>query len=214
MRSLRTRVKVCGLCSAADARAAVRAGADALGVILVAESRRCVTIEEAIEVLAGVPPFVSRIGVFVDSPPDRLIAAAARLRLDAVQLHGDESPAYCASMPVPVIKTFRVGEDFDPAVIEAYRGSISAVMLDTLVTGEHGGTGRTFAWELVPRLPGFAPLIVGGGLRPTNVAAAIRALHPFAVDVSSGVEERVRHKDSTRLAAFVAAVRATDDIEE
>jgi phosphoribosylanthranilate isomerase len=207
-------VKVCGLCSAADARAAVRAGADALGVILVPESRRCVTVDEAAEILSVAPPFVSRIGVFVDAPPARVAAAAARLRLDAVQLHGDESPAYCASMPVPVIKTFHVGEGFDPAVIEDYRGSVSAVMLDTLVDGEHGGTGRTFAWDVVPPLPDFAPLVVGGGLRPTNVSAAIRALRPFAVDVSSGVEERVRHKDSTRLAAFVAAVRAADDIEE
>jgi phosphoribosylanthranilate isomerase len=214
MRSLRTRVKVCGLCSAADARAAVRAGADALGVILVPESRRRVTTDAAAVIFADAPPLVARIGVFVDAPAGEVADIARRLHLTAVQLHGAEPPEYCASMPVPVVKTFRIGDGFDPRAMEAYRGVVSAVLLDTLVDGTHGGTGRTFAWEGMPRLPEVAPLIVAGGLRPTNVGTAIRALHPFAVDVSSGVEERPCHKDPNRLAAFVAAVRAADEIEE
>lgn len=214
VRSLRTRVKVCGLCSAADARAAVRAGADALGVILVPESRRHVTPGEAAAIFADVPPLVARIGVFVDAPADEVADIARRLHLSAVQLHGSESPEYCDTMPVPVIKAFRVGEGFDPASMEAYRGVVAGVLLDTLVEGTHGGTGRAFAWEDVGPLPTSAPVTVAGGLRPTNVGAAIRALRPFAVDVSSGVEERPRHKDSYRLAAFVAAVRAADEIEE
>jgi phosphoribosylanthranilate isomerase len=214
MRTLRTRVKVCGLCSAADARASVRAGADALGVILVPESRRHVTPEEADAILADLPPFVSRIGVFVDADADEVAEVARRLGLTAVQLHGAESPEYCASMPVPVVKAFRVGPEFDPAVMEPYRGVVAAVLLDTLVEGTHGGTGRAFAWEDVGPLQAPAPVIVAGGLKPSNVAIAIRALRPFAVDVSSGVEERPRHKDANRLAAFVAAVRAADSSEE
>jgi phosphoribosylanthranilate isomerase len=213
MRSLRTRVKVCGLCSAADARAAVRAGADALGVILVPESRRHVTPEEAAAIYADVPPFVARIAVFVDAPADEVADVARGLRLSAVQLHGSESPEYCASMPVPVIKAFRIGPGFDPSVMGPYRGVVASVLLDTLVEGTHGGTGRPFAWENLPPLPAIAPVIVAGGLRPTNVGAAIRALRPFAVDVSSGVEERPRHKDPYRLAAFVAAVRTADVME-
>lgn len=212
--ALRTRVKVCGLCSAADAAAAVRAGADALGVIFVPESRRHVTPDEAAAIFAGVPPFVARIGVFVDAPADEVAAVARRLGLAAVQLHGAEPPEYCAEMPVPVIKAFRVGPAFDPAVMEPYRGVVSALLLDTLVEGTHGGTGRAFAWSDVPPLPDFAPVIVAGGLRPTNVGEAIRALRPFAVDVSSGVEERPRQKDTYRLAALVAEVRAADRIEE
>ena len=214
MRSLRTRVKVCGLCSAADARSAVRAGADALGVILVPESRRHVTPDEAAAIYADVPPFVARLGVFVDAPADEVADVARRLHLSAVQLHGSESPEYCASMPVPVVKVFRVGKGFDPSSMEPYRGVVAGALLDTLVDGIHGGTGRAFAWEDLSPLPAIAPLIVAGGLRPTNVGVAIRALRPFAVDVSSGVEERPRHKDSYRLAAFVSAVGAADEIEE
>jgi phosphoribosylanthranilate isomerase len=210
----RTRVKVCGLCSAADARAAVLAGADAVGVILVPESLRHVDADEAASILRDVPPLVARVGVFVDSPADEVVAAVHALGLTAVQLHGDESPAFCASMPVPVIKAFRVGEGFDPAVMEAYRDVVASVLLDTLVKGVSGGSGRAFAWETLPALPAIAPVVVAGGLRPSNVAAAIRALRPFGVDVSSGVEEVARHKDKNRLAAFVAAVRAADEIGE
>jgi phosphoribosylanthranilate isomerase len=214
MKALRTRVKVCGLCSAADALAAVRAGADAIGVILVPESRRHVTPQEAGEILSAVPPFVDRIGVFVDAPADDVVAAAIDLHLSAVQLHGHETPAYCASMPVPVIKTFGIDRSFDPATLEAYRGVVAAVLLDTLDKAVAGGSGRAFAWECLPQLPDIAPIVVAGGLRPSNVAAAIRALRPYAVDVSSGVEEIARHKDKALLAAFVAAVRAADTCEE
>jgi phosphoribosylanthranilate isomerase len=209
MRSGRTRVKVCGLTTADDARAAVSAGADALGVIL-APSKREVTIGEAADIMSFVPPLVSRIGVFVDAPDGFVRDAIARLSLTAVQFHGAESPTFCASMPVPVIKAMRVGDCFDPAAIEPYRGSIAAILLDTLVPGVDGGSGKAFAWERVAVMPAWAPVIVAGGLTPVNVGSAIRALRPFAVDVSSGVEERLRHKDPMKLNAFVAAVRAAD----
>ncbi len=205
-----TRVKVCGVCSAADASAAVRAGAHAIGVVLVPDSRRHVTVEEASEILAAVPPAVGRVGVFVDAPAAEVVAAVRELRLSAVQLHGAESPAYCGSMPVPVVKAFRVGEGFHPSVLEDYRGVVAAVLLDSYVEGVSGGSGRPFAWGRMPRLPDVAPVVVTGGLRPANVAAAIRALRPHAVDVSTGVEEIPRHKDAALLAAFVAAVRAAD----
>ncbi len=209
MRSGRTRVKVCGLTAADDARAAVSAGADALGVIL-APSKREVTIGEARDILSYVPPLVARIGVFVDAPDGFVREAIARLSLTAVQFHGSESPTFCGSMPIPVIKAMRVGDSFDPAAIEPYHGSIAAVLLDTLVPGVDGGSGKAFAWERVAAMPAWAPVIVAGGLTPVNVGSAIRALRPFAVDVSSGVEERLRHKDPMKLNAFVAAVRAAD----
>lgn len=213
MRAVRTRVKVCGITTADDARAAVSAGADALGVIL-APSKREVTIDEAVAIMSSVPPLISRIAVFVDAPEGFVREAITRLSLTAVQLHGGESPTFCASMPVPVIKAMRVGERFDPAAIEPYHGSIAAVLLDTLVAGVDGGSGRAFAWERVPAMPDWAPVIVAGGLTPVNVGSAIRALRPFAVDVSSGVEERLRHKDRMKLMAFVAAVRAADGEDE
>ncbi len=206
----RTRVKVCGLASARDAAEAVRAGADALGVIL-AESPRQVTIDEAEAIFAEVPPFVARVGVFVDAPAAYVEEAAARLNLAAVQFHGCESPEACAAAPAPVIKAVRVKPDFDAADVDAYRGTVAALLFDTYVEGVAGGTGRTFPWEAAGPLPDWAPVIVAGGLNPVNVGAAISALHPFGVDVSSGVEERLRHKDRFKLHAFVAAVRAADE---
>jgi phosphoribosylanthranilate isomerase len=206
----RTRVKVCGLCHAQDALAAIRAGADAVGVIM-AESRREVSMEEAQEVMAAVPPFVSRVAVFVDAPDDFVEEAVRTLNLSYVQFHGDESPERCAAARVPVIKTFRVGRDFDPAVMDPYRGSVAALLLDTLVDGVAGGSGRTFAWSHVPPLPDWAPVVVAGGLNAVNVGAAVRTLRPYAVDVSSGVEERLRNKDPERMRAFCLAVRHADE---
>ncbi len=210
MRNVRTRVKVCGITTPVDAAAAVRAGADALGVIL-SDSLRQVTLEEAEEICAAVPPFVARVGVFVDAPEHFVAEAVARLNLTAVQFHGAESPERCAAAPAPVIKAVRVGPGFDPAEAEAYRGCVSALLYDTLVEGMDGGTGRTFPWESALPLPEWAPVVVAGGLHPGNVGGAIAALSPFAVDVSSGVEERPRYKDRIRLHAFVAAVRAADE---
>lgn len=211
MTTSRTRVKICGLRSADDARAAARAGADALGVILVPGSRRFVTADEAAVVLSDAPQGVWRVGVFADEDAAAVARTARRAGLTHVQLHGSESPAYCAAMPLPVIKVFRVGEGFAPDVIEAYRGVVAAILLDTLVEGALGGTGRAFAWSGLPLLPDVAPVIVAGGLTPGNVGDAIRALHPFAVDVSSGVEREAGMKDHGSIAAFVAAVRQAEN---
>ncbi len=205
----RTRVKVCGLCSADDARAAVLAGADAIGVVL-ADSPRRLTLAQAEEVLADVPPLVTRVGVFVDATGDDVVAAVRRLRLGAVQLHGSESAAFCERIDAPVVKAFRVGDGYTVADVEAYRGSVCAVLLDTYVPGLPGGSGRSFLWDSA-LLPDGIPVIVAGGLRPGNVGDAVRALRPYAVDVSSGVEERPRQKDKAALAAFMAAVRAADE---
>ena len=207
-----TRIKVCGVCHSLDAYAAVSAGADAIGVIM-AESPRQLSLEEADEVMSVVPPFVSRVAVFVDAPDEYVAEAAGRLRLSHVQFHGSETPEQCAAAPVPVIKTFRIGEDFDPAELEPYRDTVAAILLDTYVPTVVGGSGRTFAWSQVRGLPSWARIIVAGGLNPVNVGAAVRALRPFAVDVSSGVEERMRNKDPDRLRGFCLAVRAADEEE-
>lgn len=211
MRTFRTRVKVCGITSAFDAAAAVAAGADAIGVIL-ADSPRQLTIEEAEEVLAAVPPFVARVGVFVDADERFVAEACARLGLTAAQFHGDETPEACAACGTPVIKAMKVGESF--SVLEAcepYRGAVAGLLLDTYVAGKVGGTGKTFAWDRLGRVPDFAPSVVAGGLNPVNVGACVRALRPFAVDVSSGVEEHARAKDPFKLRAFVEAVRSADE---
>jgi phosphoribosylanthranilate isomerase len=207
----RTRIKICGLTRPEDAAAAVAAGADALGVIL-APSKRQVTLEQAAIVLADVPPLVARIGVFVDAHADEVWEAVSRLGLTAVQFHGDEAPETCAAAPVPVIKALRVGPGFGPTQADAYRGAVAALLLDTLVPGgAQGGTGVAFDWnEVASRLPQWAPMLLAGGLRPDNVADAVRALRPYAVDVSSGVEVSAGIKDHRLIEEFAAAVAAHD----
>jgi phosphoribosylanthranilate isomerase len=206
----RTRIKICGLTRAEDATAAVEAGADALGVVL-APSKRQVSLEQAAAVLTGVPPLVSRVGVFVDAHADEVREAVSLLGLTAVQFHGDESPEACEAAPVPVIKALRVGPGFDPSSAEAYRGAVSALLLDTLAAGERGGTGVAFDWyDVAGGLPTWAPVILAGGLAPGNVAEAVRVLRPFAVDVSSGVERQPGIKHHRLIGSFIAAVRAAD----
>ncbi len=207
---MRTRIKICGITSARDAEAAVAAGADAVGVIL-AESHRQVSLEEAEQIFANTPPPISRIGVFVDAPAEHVFHAIARLRLAAVQFSGSETPEQCALMPVPVLKAVHVGPDFSWDMAERYRSAASAVLLDTAIGDKRGGTGRQFAWSKVAPVPDGLTVFLAGGLNPVNVGTAIGEIRPFAVDVSSGVEERLRHKDAEKMHAFVAAVRAADE---
>lgn len=206
----RTRIKICGLTRPEDAAAAVAAGADACGVVF-APSARKVSIERAAEVLACVPVPVARIGVFVDADEETVVRAVEACGLTAVQFHGNESPDYCAQAPVPAIKAFRIGTVFDTSTLEPYRGRVAAVLLDTLSTHNAGGTGETFTWRLITSAPGRAPLFLAGGLNPDNVAEAIATVHPFGVDVSSGVESAPGIKDHARIEAFCAAVRSADE---
>ncbi len=207
---MRTRVKICGITNPEDARTAVAAGADALGVVL-AESPRQVTIAQAARALAGVPAPVARVGVFVNAHPDFVAEAVERIGLTAVQFHGDESPGDCLAAPAPVIKAMRVGTDFALEELEPFRGTVTAFLLDATDPHKRGGTGRTFDWQLLSRnRPGGVSFFLAGGLSPTNVAEAIRIARPFAVDVSSGIEEHPGHKDPIKIAAFMAAVRAAD----
>lgn len=209
MTGCRTRVKVCGVCSADDAARAVAAGADAIGVVL-ADSPRRLTVQEAEVVLAALPPLTARIGVFVDAEPWAVAEAVERLRLSAVQLSGTESPEYCAEMPVPVIKAFHVGDAFDLEEVGRYTGAIAAALLDTAVADLAGGTGRAFRWDAVTGRPEGLPIVVAGGLTPENVGEAIGALRPYAVDVSTGVEAVTRVKDPRLLEEFCSAVRCAD----
>lgn len=206
----RTRIKICGLTRPEDAAAAVSSGADALGVVL-APSKRRVTLEQAAVVFADVPPLVARVGVFVDARADDVWEAVARLGLTAVQFHGDEAPETCEAAPVPVIKALRMGPGFVAADVDRYQGAVAALLLDTYVAGEQGGTGMAFDWGRVAGvLPRDIPVLLAGGLRPGNVAQAVRTLRPYAVDVSSGVERSPGIKDRAKVAAFCDAVRAAD----
>jgi len=206
----RTLIKICGVCRPQDARAAVEAGADAVGVVL-APSRREVSIDEAVDILCEVPEGVARVGVFVDADPAYVAQAVRELDLDRVQFHGSESAVACSGAPAPVVRVFRVGAGFDPVAMESYRGAVEALLLDTLAPGEDGGSGATFDWDAAAGVPDFAPLWLAGGLTPDNVGRALRRLRPAGVDVSTGVEARVREKDPDKVRAFCEAVRASDE---
>lgn len=206
----RTRIKMCGFTRPQDAAEAVRLGVDALGVVL-APSPRQVTIEQAREVLGNVPPGVARVGVFVDADPEFVTEAVVRIGLTAVQYHGSETPAQCAAAPAPVIKALRVGTVFDYGMVEPFQAQVAALLLDKYDSQQAGGTGKKFEWNLITELSGRAPTFLAGGLTPLNVAQAIAVVHPFAVDVSSGIERSPGVKDHELMHAFAAAVRAADE---
>ena len=202
------RSKICGITRVEDALAVVEAGADAIGLVFYGKSPRVVSIEQAAAILCALPPFVTSVGLFVNMPRDELQQLLQRLPLDLLQFHGDESPADCEGHGRPYIKALRVrpGEDVS-AAMAPYTGA-RGILLDTFVEGVPGGTGASFDWSLVPQDSG-RPIVLAGGLDADNVAAAIRQVRPYAVDVSGGVEASKGIKDAGKIRAFVQAVRDT-----
>ncbi len=203
------RVKICGIRTPAEARDAAEAGADAIGLIF-APSRRQIDAAAARSIVGALPPFVSRVGVVVNEPLDRLRALVDGVRLDAVQLHGDETPDYCAvvrDLGVTVIKAVPVAGPLDVDRLRAL--PVAAVLLDTHRPGQRGGTGEAFDWRHARPVAAVMLVILSGGLTPDNVGAGIAAVRPYGVDVSSGVESGDR-KDPAKIRAFIAAARSAD----
>jgi phosphoribosylanthranilate isomerase len=199
------RIKICGITRLEDALAAAELGADALGFNLWPGSPRFVPPEAAREIVSRLPPFVTPVGVFVNQARAEVMRLAAAAGVALVQLHGDEAPPDCEGLGLPVIKAFRVAGPEDLAAIPAYR-SVAAVLLDSRSDG-FGGSGRAFDWELARRAAGPRPLVLAGGLGPGNVARAIRAVRPFAVDAASGLESSPGVKDREKMALFVRAAQ-------
>ncbi|WP_339485771.1 phosphoribosylanthranilate isomerase [Pseudomonas sp. EL_65y_Pfl2_R95] len=200
------RSKICGITRLEDARAAIAAGADAIGFVFYPKSPRAVTIEQAQAILASLPPFVTTVGLFVDMPREALVQLLEQVPLDLLQFHGDETPEQCEGFGRPYIKALRVKPGVDVAHQIAAFASASGILLDTFVAGVPGGTGEAFDWSLVPQ--GLEmPIILAGGLTPDNVQAAIMQVKPYAVDVSGGVEASKGLKDSSKVQAFIKAVR-------
>lgn len=207
----RTRIKICGITREEDLAAAVAAGADALGFVFYAPSPRYVTIERAAQLMAQVPAFVTKVGLFVNAEPQAVRETMAQAPLDLLQFHGDEDAAYCAAFGRPWIKAARVRPGFDLleyAALFAKAPGVSGLLLDAHVEG-YGGGGKTFDWTLIPRNLSL-PVILSGGLHPGNVAEAVRTVRPWAVDVSSGVEAARGIKDAQKIIEFIAGVREAD----
>ncbi len=205
---MRTRVKICGLTRESDVQAAADAGADALGLVFYPPSPRFLALEQARALRRAVPPFVSAIALFVNPSAEEVERVLERVQPDALQFHGEETPEFCARFGVPYIKACRVRQGVD--LLEYWRpfSGASGWLADAFVEA-YGGAGASFDWTLVPAKLD-RPLIVSGGLRRDNVRQAIRALRPWAVDVSSGVESAKGIKDAARIAAFIGEVRNAD----
>ncbi len=206
------RVKICGMTTVEDARYALENGADALGFNFVPGTPRCLDTGMAASLAALLPPFGVRVGIFVDESPERVESIFREVGLDTVQLHGGESPEVCRWLMdrgVRVIRALRVkGPE---TIAEAARYPDCAILLDAYVQGELGGTGKTFDWELARELAASRPVILSGGLRPENVAEAIRQVRPYGVDTSSGVEGGTPgRKDFDRVRAFIENARSPE----
>jgi phosphoribosylanthranilate isomerase len=209
MISHRTRIKICGIRDEATALAASRAGADAIGLVFHPGSPRYTGPERAQAIAAAVPAFVTVVGLFVNLEAAAVGSILKRVPMGLLQFHGDESPEYCEQFGLPWIKAVPVGAETDLLECSNRFSRASALLLDTLVPGQRGGTGRTFDWSLVPR--GLAmPVVLSGGLDARNVGEAVRVLRPWAVDVSSGVESARGVKDAGLIEEFVRGVRNAD----
>lgn len=200
------KIKICGITNVQDALGAVDAGADALGFMFYAKSPRVVTVEAAKAISAALPPFVTRVGVFVNPTVIEVQQVLADQAVDIIQFHGEETPEFCRSFGARVIKAFRVRDGSVLNDLSVF--SHETWLLDSYVPGKEGGTGSQFNWEIAVKAGRLGNrIILAGGLTPGNVGEAIKAVSPYAVDVSSGVESAPGKKDGQKMRDFVAAAR-------
>jgi len=204
-----TAVKICGITRLEDALAAARHGAHAIGFVFHGPSPRYVPPAKAGDIIEALPPFVTTVALFVDAQPQQVRAALSRAPVTLLQFHGAETPEYCRQFGLPYMKAVRVRTGVNLLQYASDYQDARALLLDAFVDGVHGGTGAVFDWELIPQaLP--LPVVLSGGLNSDNVAAAIRKVRPWAVDVSSGVEAGKGIKDEEKIAAFISGVRNAD----
>jgi phosphoribosylanthranilate isomerase len=205
------RIKICGITSAADAQAAIEAGANLIGFNFYQKSPRHISEDQAAEIRPKLPKKVKAVGIFVNGLPADVIALRSSLSLDAVQLHGDESPETVAEIApvVPVIKAFRVEAEFPITTLDEYSKAF-AFLFDAAHTDQYGGTGRTTDWDVARRASLKHRIILAGGLKLENVAAAVRIVRPYGIDVASGVESSPGKKDHELLREFIKEVRRAE----
>jgi phosphoribosylanthranilate isomerase len=204
------KVKICGITNVKDGRMAARLGADALGFNFYKPSPRYIKPERAKAIIAALPPFVSIVGLFVDEEPDYVNEVIKLCNLDAVQLHGDETPATIDRIRgARKIKGIRVQSEEDVALCRRYR--VDAYLLDAYVRGVAGGTGETFNWDLALPAHEFGPIILAGGLTPENVEEAVLQVRPYAVDTASGVEFTPGNKDRDMMEAFIRLAKSVGE---
>ena len=204
---MRTKVKICGITRLPDALAAVEAGADALGFMFFEGSKRNIAPAAAAQIIHALPPFVAKVGVFVNASAETVRAVVAECGLDTLQFHGEETPEFCRQFaPLKVVKAFRIQNAESLKPLPDY--AVDAWLLDSHVAGKRGGTGEKFNWDLACQAKELGrPVILAGGLSPENIADAVQQVWPFGVDVSSGVESAPGQKDAALVRRFVEIVR-------
>lgn len=200
---MNTKIKICGITNLADAQLAVNLGADALGFVFYPKSPRYIKVREAADICHQLPPFVTKVGVFVNELEYEIEKALSECLLTALQFHGDEPPGFCQKFPAKSIKAIRVRDESSLKAAAEY--DVDGLLLDTYTESERGGTGRTFDWSLAVRAKELLgpPIILSGGLTTVNVQEAIRKVRPYAVDVSNGVEREPGKKDPEKLRRFI-----------
>ncbi len=199
------KIKICGITNLDDALAAADAGADALGFNFYKKSPRYIEPEKATEIIAQLPPLMMPVGIFVNEREDRIREIQHMTCIQAIQLHGDETPEFCQRFENRVIKAFQVKDKESLKAMAHYR--VGAFLLDSYQEGIRGGTGTTFDWHLAVVAKTFGKIILAGGLTPENVAEAVKLVQPYAVDVAGGVEREKGIKDHAKLKKFIAEVR-------
>lgn len=205
-RDTQVKVKICGMTNLKDVKVAVDGGVDAVGFIFYKKSPRSVTMQAVREIVLELPPFVDSVGVFVNETAEQINKISDHCKLDRVQLHGDESPAFCKKIRRRVIKVIRVKDIQSLKKLSDY--PVSSFLLDTFSEDQYGGTGKVFDWNLAYSAKKYGPIILAGGLTPINVRQAIQRIQPYGVDVCSGVESQPGIKDHKKMKAFLKNVKA------
>lgn len=204
-----TKVKICGITSVEDGLAAAGLGADMIGLMFYEQSPRFITLAKAAEISRALPPFLMRVGVFVNAPGDFVMRAISECNLTMLQFHGDENSEFCTQFGLINLKAVRVRDSESLAQLEHFQ--TDAFLLDAHSQNGLGGTGKTFNWDLAIEAQKFGkPIFLAGGLTPGNVADAVRKVRPFGVDVSSGVESAPGKKDHAKVRAFIAAAKSVE----
>jgi len=205
----RTRVKICGITRPQDALVAADEGVDAIGLVFYKKSKRYVEVAEAAEIINALPPFVTVVGLFMDADNAFVSEVTSRLPLDLLQFHGDECPADCGRFGRPYIKAVAMQDSINYAAYTDSYPDAAGFLLDSHANGQAGGTGNTFDWAKVPEGT-TKPVVLAGGLNPTNIASAIQQVRPYGIDLSSGVESAPGIKDAKRIQALMNEVRKVD----
>ncbi len=203
------KVKICGITNSEDARAAVEAGADALGFVLHRKSPRCVPMDVVKAIVAALPPFVLPVGVFVNEEAATVREVMDQCGLALAQLHGEETASYCETLGRPILRAIRLRGPGDLLALAEYKGraQVRGFLVDAFSEKEYGGTGQVADWGLAAEAAKSAQILLAGGLTPENVQEAIRQVRPYGVDVSSGVEASPGKKDHAKVGAFIRAAR-------